>query len=59
MKFQWYVIDLTENTIEGSNDVDEIRGPLKDENFLVLTAQHGKFYHGSTDEQEVTPFVQG
>lgn len=55
MKFQWYVIDLEEGGVTGSNDVEEIREHLTDDSKVVLTAQHGKYYHGSTVEREVKP----
>jgi hypothetical protein len=55
MKFQWYVINLDDGEVVGTNDVDDIREHLKDDNFVVLTAQHGKYFCGSTDEKDVQP----
>lgn len=53
MKFQWYVVDLDEGTIHGSNDTDTIRLYLENDNYLVFTAQHGQYFCGSTVEKEV------
>lgn len=53
MKFQWYVVDLEEGSVQGSNDVDVVRPYITDDQYLVFTAQHGKYYLGSTTEKEV------
>ncbi len=53
MKFQWYVINLDEGTVYGHNDVDVVRPLIEKENFVVLTAQHGKYYNGNTNEIDV------
>lgn len=53
MKFQWYVIDCDEGTVTGSNDVDEVRQFLTSDRYVLLTAQHGQYYCGSTVEKEV------
>ena len=55
MKYQWYVVDLDEGTINGSNDVDEIRPFVENDRYLVFTAQHGVYCLGSTVEKEVQP----
>jgi hypothetical protein len=53
MKFQWYIVDLDNGTVQGSNDIEEFDDLLDDDQFVILTAQHGKYFNGSRDEVEV------
>lgn len=53
MKFQWYVIDTVEKTVQGTNDVEQIEKLVSDNRYILLTAQHGKFFNGSNDENDV------
>lgn len=53
MKFQWYIINCDEGTVEGTNDVDAARPYIEDDSYVVLTAQHGMYYLGSTKENQV------
>lgn len=53
MKFQWYVVDLDEGTVAGSNDVDDVDQFIENDQYIVLTAQHGCFFNGSRDQIEV------
>lgn len=55
MKFQWYVIDLEEGTVKGTNDVEVVQkgGFLENDAYVILTAQHGMYYLGSTKENQV------
>lgn len=53
MKFQWYIIDLDEGTVEGTNDVDMLENYIENDQYCILTAQHGKYYLGSRKENEV------
>lgn len=57
MKYQWYVVDLDEGTVKGSNDVEELDKILQSEQYVVLSAQHGVFFNGSRDQNEVEPLV--
>ena len=54
MKFQWYIINLEEGTVEGTNDVEAIEGFINSDEYLILTAQHGRYFLGSRKENEVT-----
>lgn len=53
MRFQWYIISLEEPSIRGTNDVEKAEPFLDNEDYLVLTAQHGQFFHGSRDLNDV------
>lgn len=53
MKFQWYIIDLEEGTVKGTNDVEQCDEFLKTDQYVVLTGQHGIFYLGSRIANEV------
>lgn len=53
MKFQWYLVDCEEGTVKGTNDVEVVHDKLTDERYILLTAQHGKYFCGSTDEIDV------
>lgn len=53
MKFQWYIINMSEATVEGTNDVDKARKFLTDEDYMILTGQHGVYFVGESDGEEV------
>lgn len=57
-KFSMYVIDLEEKTIEGTNDVEQVEHLLDSEfedRFIILHGQHGVYFNGSRQENEVHP----
>jgi hypothetical protein len=56
-RFQWYIVDTDDATVTGSNDVEEFEELLDDDRYVILSGQHGKFYCGSRDEQNVEPYV--
>lgn len=51
--FQWYIINLDEGTVEGTNNVEHLEEFLKDDSYLCLTGQHGIYYLGSRKENQV------
>lgn len=53
MKFQWYIINLEEGTVVGTNDVELAQPFINNDDYLLLTAQHGRYYLGSNTENEV------
>lgn len=53
MKFQWYVIDTQLRTVEGTNDIEAIQPLVEDERYVLLTAQHGKYFNGSSADVDV------
>lgn len=53
MRFQWYLVDTTEQTVQGCNDVEQLNAFLDNPEFVILSAQHGIFFNGSRDQQEV------
>lgn len=53
MRFQWYLVDTTEQTVQGCNDVEQLNAFLDNPEFVVLSAQHGIFFNGSRDQNEV------
>jgi hypothetical protein len=57
MRFQWYIVDCDEGSVSGSNDVEEFEELLNDDRYVVLSGQHGKFFNGSRDEQDVEPYI--
>lgn len=56
MKFQWYIVDTDEASVKGSNDIEEFEELLNDDRYVVLSGQHGKFFCGSREEQDVEPY---
>lgn len=53
MKFQWYVIDTKLRTVEGTNDVDALQSLVQDDRYILLTAQHGRYFNGSSSDVDV------
>lgn len=58
MKFQWYVVDTKLRTVEGTNDVELIQPLVEDERFILLTAQHGRYFNGSSSDVNVRELCQ-
>jgi hypothetical protein len=56
MKFQWYLIDCVAQTVKGTNDVEVVQTFLDNPDYILLTAQHGKYFNGSKNEIEVEEF---
>lgn len=56
MRFQWYIINLDDGSVQGSNDVEEFDDLMDDDQFVILSGQHGVFYNGSRDQNDVEEF---
>lgn len=52
MKFIFYVIDLEEGTVRGTNDVEEIEEFIDDDFFIILH-QNGSYFRGNREEVDV------
>ena len=53
MKFAMYIIYLPDGTVEGTNDVDVAQPFVENDDYVVLHAQHGVYFLGDRNEQEV------
>lgn len=53
MKFQFYIINLEEGTVEGTNDVEKLDPYIVNDEYLILTAQHGSYWLGSRKDNDV------
>ncbi len=56
MRFQWYLVDTDDGTVQGCNDVEALDEFILDDRYVILSAQHGVYFSGSRDENSVEEF---
>lgn len=53
MKFQWYIINCEDGTVEGTNDVEQCEEFIENSDYVILTAQHGTYFNGDRSAVDV------
>lgn len=51
-KYVWYIINLDDGTVQGTNDVEQVEQFVENDSFMCLH-QGGSYFLGSREENKV------
>lgn len=58
-RFVFYIVNLEDGTVKGSNNVEAIDSLVEDDNWLIIHKDSGTFFCGSRDSQEIPEMPSG